>query len=139
MLIRGIALYLDQKGAGKLDETGNTGNIFLFHFPASPDQVISLFPLAGLPSSGTLGYDSPGFQVRIRGTNDPRTAYTKAEQIYALLHGLHETTLPDGTWLLKCLSKSSSPIPLGTDSNGRFEFVLSFDTEILNSTVNRED
>ena len=139
MSLRGIALYLHAAGAGILNETGSTGTIYLFHLPASPDSIISLFPAPGAPSSGTFGYDNPSIQIRVRGTNDPRVAYNKAAEIYALLHGLHQVTLPDGTWLLKCLGMSSGPVPMGTDNNGRYEFVLRFDTEIENITIHREN
>jgi hypothetical protein len=139
VLIREIALYLANQGVGTFNETSSGGTIFLGFVPTSPDQVLTLFDTPGPPASGTLPYDTPSFQVRVRGTQDVRTAYNKALQVYGALHGLHHTTLPGGTWLLKCLGMQSGPVGIGVDDNGRHIYVVNFTTEIHKPSTHRED
>lgn len=138
MLIAAIARYLHNNGLATFQETGAGGNVFLGYVPSTPDEIVALFDTPAPASDGALPYDNANFQVRVRGTKDIRTAHTKATAIYNALHGLHHFTLPDGTWLLRCIG--SRPYPLGVDANGRHEYVSTFQTEILNTNnPNRED
>lgn len=136
MLAEEFALYLESLGLVTYDPTGITGDTFLEVMPPSPDEVVVLTEYAGRVPDVRLPYDSPGLQVRVRGTRDPRTGREKISAIYDALHGLSGVTLPNGTKLVACLAKAS-PHPMGRDANGRHEYTLSFDLEIRHSTTHR--
>lgn len=137
MIEIGIARYLEAEGVVNFDEEGGTGNAFIGRMPSSPDQAVMLMSTGGFEADSELGYDNPTFQVLVRGTQDPRVAHAKAQDIYSALHGLGPITLPDGTRLVSCVGIQSGPVGIGSDSNGRYEFSLNFQAEIRSLTTHR--
>lgn len=117
------------------DEVG--GDTFIENLPPDPDTALAVYSKAGPPADARLGYDEPGIQIVARSA-DPRVAAASLAAIYDQLHGLVNTELPDGTWLVSCLGQASSPTPLGRDQNGRHEFSLTFACEVRSLTAHRE-
>lgn len=131
MLVVEMAKYLAAQALGIFDETGVTGDIFIATLPPSPDSCIALYPTGGYQSDSKLGYSDPTIQVLVRGDKDPRTAFNKAKSIYDTLHGFRNGVFFNGgLWVVSCLGMQSTPIHLGTDSNGRHEYSLNFKLEI---------
>lgn len=137
MIAVGIARYLESLGLLNFDEAGTTGDTFIEVMPSSPDQAVMVVAMPGPASDSELGYDTPGVQVMVRGTQDPRVSWQRARGIYDALHGLGPIDLPDGTRLLSCHCLQSGPIPIGTDSNGRYEHTLNFEAEVRALTTHR--
>jgi hypothetical protein len=138
MLVMEIAQFLSDNKLGKFDETGVSGNIFVMSIPATPDTIISIYPSGGTSGDFKLAYDRPRIQIIVRGTKDPRVGYELANKIYDKLHGMYNCTfVPNGTHIVLC-EGVQTPIHIGKDSNGRHEFSLNFDLEVLNQTENRE-
>ncbi len=134
MLSTEIAQYLAAQGEGTFDETGVTGDIFICTLPSTPDQCIAIYPQGGPPADGKLGYDSPGCQIVVRSTTDPRPGLERAMRIYNLLHGFHHGRfIAGGTWVVSCLGVQSGPVPIGQDGNNRHEFSLNFNLEVENT------
>jgi hypothetical protein len=133
----GIARYLESLNLLEFDEAGVHGDTFVESMPSSPDQAVMVIDQPGPGSDSELGYDSPGFQVIVRGTSDPRVSFDRAREIYDALHGLGPVNLPDGTRLLSCVAMQSHPVPIGQDSNNRFEHTLNFQTEVRALTAHR--
>jgi len=132
----GIAQYIGQQVEGlTYDDTGSTGNIFLESFPSTPDEAIVVHSTGGSEADTKLGYDAPMFMITVRGTQDPTWAQDTWAAIYALLHGLRYTTLPDGTFLVYCIATQSGPNKAGVDENGRQQFTMNLRTEV---TTERE-
>jgi hypothetical protein len=133
-----LARYLDGLGLLDFDELGVTGDTFIAAVPAQPDEVVILTPSGGPAPDFRLGYDSPTLQLRYRGTRDPRIALQRAESIYAALQSLGGVTLPDGTYVTRCMALQSNPTFIGNDQNGRAEFTHNFEFEVRNPTPYRE-
>ena len=129
-LVEGIAAYLDSIGIGTYDASGMGGDIFLFTVPQSPDQAISIFQYGGPESPISLQYDQPSIQVRVRGTQDPRGAHSRALDVYLALHGIGHTTLPSGDRVVDIVGVQSGPVWLRQDENGRHEYVCNFRTDV---------
>lgn len=134
MILEDIAWLLHDKGLGTFDPMGVSGNIFICTMPPDPDEIIALYPRGGPRSDVKLGYDTHRIQIMVRGTVDPRTGLTRAQNIFDALHGIGRTTLRSGTLLLDCLGVQSGPVVLGPDTNGRYEYSLNFDFEIRNTS-----
>lgn len=132
----GIALHLNAvEGLTYSDIAG--GNIFIDRLPQGPDRAIAVYSAAGPEADSKLPYDPVDFQVVIRSEQGGLWAHEVWKDIYSALHGLRNTTLPDGTYLVYCLATSSSPFPLGEDENGRPQFSIDFRSEVLNTTSER--
>jgi hypothetical protein len=130
MLIDALADYLQTQGLGTV-----ATNVFVGFLPAKPDTLTALYTTGGPPPDARLGYDNLAFQVRTRGAT-PRSAYERAMAIYAVLHGLHNTTI--GTIdLVDCLAIQSSPVNIGRDEAGRFECSQNYRARIRNPTTHR--
>ena len=138
MLAAAIARYLAAQGLVTFDESGLSGDTFIAVMPSAPDSCVAIFPTGGFGADGKLGYDSPTIQIRVRGTQDPRPAYQRAEAIYGALHGLHDVTLPGGPYVVGCWGIQSGPVHMGRDQNGRHEYSLNFRLEIRAVTAHRE-
>lgn len=133
MILDGLARHLAGLGLGTWDDTGVTGDLFVDTLPQEPDAAVALFGYGGPESHAGHPYDTPSVQVHVRGGADPRTSRARAQAIYEALHGLHHTTLPDGTYLVDCIGVQSSPQALGVDGNGRHRHVINFRCEIRRS------
>lgn len=139
MLLVEIAQYLHNRGLVNFDETGVSGDCFISVLPSSPDEVVALYPSGGIEADGKLGYDSPGVQILIRGSQNPISALSRAQSIYDALHGFGSGTfVPGGTWIVSCFCAQSGPVYLDRDQNERPEYILNFDLEIRNQNEYRE-
>lgn len=128
MFAKAVAAYLDDLGIVEFDEVGNTGNAFIDHLPAKPDEAIRITDVPGFGGDYKFAYDRPSVQVWVRGDGDPRTAATKARQIYDALHGLAMADVGElhVVWMLAV----TTPGSVGHDSNGRYEYVINFNAEV---------
>ena len=134
-----LAEYLQAKGLGTYDDEGVTGNIFIARLPASPDNIISIYPTGGGQPDMKLGYDTPTIQIIIRAGN-PVVAYNNAQAIYNELHGITNLwlTSEEDVWVVSCQGIQSSPVFIGEDKSKRDEFSINFQFEIRNQNTNRE-
>lgn len=157
MILTEIAKYLHNHGVCRFDETGDTGNTFIEKQPPSPDICVTLYTSPGTPGDSKNGYDTPGVQVLVRGTHDPRIAYDLAYDVYNRLHGftsgvltaqyvtvdifgraeMSQTTDADGTWVVSCLA-TQTPVHIGRDKKGRHEYSINFMLDIRNNSAHRE-
>lgn len=136
MLAEEFARYLDALGLVSFDPDSDGGDCFIEASPPQDGVLVVLTEYAGRQPDTRLPYDSPGLQVRVRGTSDPRTGRAKINAIYGALHGLSGITLPGGTYLVACLA-ISSPTPMGRDQNNRAEYVVNFNLHIKHPTTHR--
>ena len=112
------------------------GNVFEEQSPKSPDTIVSVYSSPGTEADSGLPYDPIHIQIIVR-ARDPKAATDLWGAIYAFLHGKTYTTLPDGTFLVYMIGMQSSPIQLGPDDSGRYEFSMNLRGEILNPTTHR--
>lgn len=129
MLEKEIAIYLDNLEILEFDETGLTGNTFINTLPSQPDELIGIYLKGGTEPDIWNNYRSPGVQFIVRGTEDPRWANQKAEEIYEALNGLSSIQL-GVFYLVGCFGEQSSAIHIGQDGNGRHEFSINFQLEV---------
>ncbi|MDT3395592.1 minor capsid protein [Streptomyces sp. B1866] len=128
-LLGGLARWLDAAGLLTYDPTGRTGDTFIEAMPPVPDAAVSLALYDGPPPEARDGADTPRLQVRVRGGPDPRASRARCTALYRALHGLAGVVLPDGSWLVLAAARGT-PAPLGPDSNGRHEHVVSLDLHV---------
>ena len=141
MIANELAQYLAAQSANiTYDDSGTTGNIFVGFMPDTPDEAVMVKSTGGPEADTKLGYDSPVFQIIVRGgTRDDRTSgYDLAREIYGILHGLTSTSLPGGTWLVLVRGLQSEPVDIGPDENSRQEWSQNFEAEARAITTNRE-
>ena len=132
MLLDEIAEYLQFKNLGVFDPIGNTGDIFIFTMPSSPDNIIALYGRGGSAADGKLGYDPLSVEIIVRGIYAIPTQQ-KAQNIYNVLQGFHNNNfIEDGTWIVSCIGDQSGPNFISKDENKRYEFSLNFTVEIKN-------
>ncbi|WP_329422975.1 minor capsid protein [Streptomyces sp. NBC_01268] len=125
-LLDGIARYLAAEGLLTYDPAGVTGDTFVETMPPAPDRAVSLALYDAGPQQARDDDTDQRLQVRVRGGPDPRVSRARAQAIYAALHGLTGTQLPDGTWAV-LIAARGIPAPMGADSNGRHEHVTNYD------------
>lgn len=138
-LIAGLGQHLDDNGIGvwrdsglyTADEVGITDRAI----PATPDQIITLalYPVTDVPG---LADTTVGLQVRVRGTEDPRTAADLGDAIYELWHGA--THLYLGEIRIVQIHRQSHA-PLGADGNRRWEFAHNYYVDAMRPTTNNTD
>ena len=139
MLISQIAKYLTAAAVVTFSEDTAGGDCFIEKLPQDPDAAVALIGTGGFRSDSKLGYASPTFQVLVRGApSDPRAAEAKAQAIYDALHGLRNTTLDDGTWLVSCFGIQSAPVHVERDARDRHLYSLNFLAEIELVTTHSE-
>ena len=132
MLVSEMAEYLQSKNLGIFDEVGNTGDIFIYTMPSSPDNIIALYSRGGTQADSKLGYDPLSVQIMVRGVYAIPT-HDRAQNIYNTLQGFHNNTfINNGTWIVSCIADQSGPNFISKDENKRFEFSLNFTVEIKN-------
>ncbi|UUN29427.1 minor capsid protein [Streptomyces sp. FIT100] len=133
-LLDGIARWLDDRGLLTYDPTGRTGDTFVEAMPPAPDLAVSLALYGGPAPVARDDAESLRLQVRVRGNADPRVSRRRCTALYRALHGLAGVELPDGTWLILAAARGT-PAPLGPDSSGWHEHVVSFDLDVSAPTV----
>lgn len=114
-----------------------TVGVYVEHLPADPDVAVAVLTADGIESDSLLPWDQPTLQVRVRGDRDVRTSQQIAQAIYSTLHGLHDTELPDGTWLGLAVCSGSGPTPSAPDDEGRWQWVVGVDAEVYAPTAHR--
>ena len=133
MLAAQIAQYLDAQGVGEFDADGITGNIFVETLPDTPDKCIAIYSTGGSAGNGKHPYDNLTVQIIVRGTQDPRTAQSVAQNIYDTLHTFRDAAfVTDGIWVVGCHGIQSGPTHIGQDENRRHEYSLNFKLRTLN-------
>lgn len=137
-LLEEFATLAQQLGLG-IYSAAPTSTIFLRRLPDQPDSAIAVARYGGGEADAKLGYDTVSLQFRVRGPNtDYRTAETLAQNVYDQMHGLHDRTLPGGTWLVLMVGVQGGPVDLGEDEHGRPEYVINVRAEVARSTPNRD-
>lgn len=135
MMHEGVAQLLASVPGLVYSDTGES-NIFVDHAPSEPDRIVVVFSMAGGESDSKLPYDEIDFQILTR-SEVGTWALDIAKEIYSKLHGLRNTTLPDGTYAAFILSQQGSPYALGADDNGRIQYTVDFRGEAINVTEER--
>ncbi len=141
MIAAAIAKYLNAKGVVVFKEDGPGANCFIGHLPVEPEIAVKLTPLPGSkPPDVKYAYSSPGLQVWVRGTLNPRDSHDLAEQIYSELHNLHDVTLDAGGQdeIRLLLSKAKQePHHMGEDAMGRHEWAFNLDLFVTAPSIHR--
>lgn len=136
-VVEGVALLLAAEGVGAWNPNGDYDDtqpaILHMVVPHKLSRVVilSLYPgpeLGGEDSRN--GWTTPRLQVRTRAGEDPRAALDLDLAVRDVLHGLSHTTLPNGVRLTDCHSLQTAPMPLGMDTNGRWEFTRNYQLTI---------
>lgn len=135
-LVEGIAQYLQTAGLLTWDPAGLVGDTFVDTMPAQPDEAVALTLYGSREPDPVNDDDEVSLQVRCRGTRDPRLSRHRSDAIYGQLHGLADTVLPDGTWLILAIAQQT-PSALGLDANGRHEHVVNYRITYSHSTAHR--
>lgn len=118
---------------------GTDSTIFVKKLPADPDTAVAVARYGGPEADAALGYDTVSLQYRVRGpATDYRIAETTAQAVYDRHHGLHDRTLPGGTWLVLMVGVQGGPVDLGEDEHGRPEYVINMRAEVARATPNRD-
>lgn len=114
-------------------------NVFLNRMASAPDNAVAVYPRPSSEPDSKLPYDPVEFQVVVRGEPDAVWAMAIGRAIYSKLHGLRNTTLPDGTYCVFVVAQSSMPFPIGDDENGRPQFSWEYRGEQTNITEARPE
>jgi hypothetical protein len=139
-----VAHYMHSLGLVDLREDAGGDCFVQRQLPPDPDEAVSVTAYGANPVEGDwmLGYDEPTVQVHIRGTDDPRTAESRAGAVYAAWQGLAHTTLAadtdDEVRLILATCQQTGPVYLGTDDLGRHEFVVNLALHVRAQTAHRE-
>jgi hypothetical protein len=137
MITTAIARELAKRDLVTYSEDG--GDVFVEEdLPPDPQDAVRIQSAGGPPASMTHGYDTPSFQIIVRGGSDAREPHARAMDIYDALHGLRYHELPDGTFLVWCAADQSAPVPLGRDENRRHQFSLNFTAEVRAASQHRQ-
>jgi hypothetical protein len=131
-----IAHLLDELGLGVYTPDAVGGTVYVPDLPDAPDLAMAVRGYAGPQGNTKFGWDSPAFQIMVRGASgDFRPGGDLAQNVYLELHGLGRRTLADGTHLLLCTGTQSSPVALARDQNGRPRWALNFRAETERSAA----
>ena len=118
-MLKEIGTYLQSQGIGTLGT-----DLFLGLMSDQPDNCIALFEYAGSPPDLHWNGEYPGLQVRVR-NKSYRAGREKIQQIYELLHGLHNQIFSGTRYLL--IKARGSPEVLKRDANNRIELFVNFE------------
>lgn len=138
-LLAGVAQLLDTTipavvwRASGVYTTAEMG-VYIATMPQAPDGavVLSDYPVGDDP---TLSDSVIGLQVRTRtGGQDPRTTTGLDDDIFDVLHGLHDVTV-GGIRLVGAERRSGAP--LGQDGNGRHERTSNYYLTVHRPSPNR--
>lgn len=136
----GVAEYIGTHLSALAYEVGPGGNVFVDAAPAAPDRCVVVYADGGAgEADAKLPYDPVAVLIVVRSDADIMWALERWQEVYGLLHGLHNITLPDGTWLVSLIATAPYPQSLGADANGRIAYSLRLRGEALNNTPNREE
>lgn len=131
-----IIAWLGTLGIGKgltIDVTVVAGP----YVPKMPDTVAVVTTIGGVGEAMEGALDTPGFQLRIRGRQDPTSRDASAEQLALGADRLIRTApLPKevatGVRLLPVTRSGGRPAPLPTpDAGDRIEFTATYLTPVL--------
>lgn len=126
MLAEAIAQALHDAGVGVYSPSSVGGTIYIVYMPPTPDEVIVITPTGGQTPGVKLPYDAPTFQIRVRGTRDPRTGFETAMEAYNVLQSIHQDQLPNGERVSAIQALQSAPVSIGADESGRIEFTQNY-------------
>ena len=105
-------------------------NLFIGFEPAKPDSCVTLFDVPGfspeLVLSGQSTYEYPSLSVRVS-SKDQKVGYALAQKIKDALHGVGPETW--NSTLYTVIYCTSGPALLDRDENGRFRFIINFNTQ----------
>jgi hypothetical protein len=131
-----IAHLLDELELGTYTPDAVGGTIFVPDLPDSPDLVMAVRSYPSSPGNAKFGWDSPAFQVTVRGpAGDFRTGGDLAQDVYLKLQGLGRRDLADGSHLLLCTGAQSAPVFTSRDQNGRPRWAVNFRAETERSAA----
>ena len=128
MLLDDVATYLAANST-RLTVGTNLTKAFMPDTPSTCTTLYEtggLFPLHYFSTSQTRGYERPGLQVLSRST-DYQTARTVLEDVFTLLDGLANTTLPTTSGIAYVMVDAvQSPFLVDRDQNDRFRLAVNF-------------
>ncbi|MFI6182532.1 minor capsid protein [Nonomuraea sp. NPDC051191] len=141
-LLTGLAQLLAAGGVGDWDPDGVYTSaqtaLTIGGLPPSPDGAIAL----AMYGTGT-SLDDPvnadtvvQVQARMRGGADPRLVDDLADGVYDQVHGLADTRLVTGVFVL--LAQRRIVAPLGRDDSGRWERADSYELTVHWPTRHRD-
>lgn len=136
ILLEKLGEYLQQQGIGVLGR-----DIFLNYIVDTPDDAVFLIDTGGFPPDFTgdiinpntqiytrvgnqCGMLNPTVQIRVRSV-DIQNAYSKAYQIFNLLHGKTFWDLDGMVHILVC-NALQNPFWIGRDDKGRDEISCNY-------------
>lgn len=132
-----FAQWLGQQVAALTYAADNTANVFVDATPSAPDRMVAVLSQGGPESDSKLPYDEIAVQLVFRCEANPTWALDRWTEVYGLVHGRRNVTLPQGTHMLWAIVVQSSPIRLGQDENGRHQYSMNIRIEIRNPTTER--
>lgn len=137
-LVDGVAQLLADSSIGVYDPSGLYADtdigITVCVVPDSPSQIITLTPYT-VQDDPRLNDSILALQVRLRGTQDPRSVIDRSAAIFNLLHGL-EADYGD---LHVALMWRQASGPMGQDDNQRWLWSDSFYCRVNWPTLHRVD
>lgn len=92
------------------------------------EQCIGIYGVQGPPPNIALGglantsYSTKAISILVHWGKNSNTAEQKAQEVYNVLFGQSATI--GGIRIIKFDMRTPEPVPVGTDSNGVFEFVI---------------
>lgn len=113
---------------------GVTTPIYIGSEPASPDEVITLYNLAGDAPSPKFLLDFPGLQVRSR-ANAYTTAYDNLLEVFNLLLG--RAAFTESTTRYTGIIALTNIFEIGTDSNDRRILACNFKLYVEPASVSQ--
>lgn len=114
------------------DETGVNGNIFDNVMPSSPDIAVMVESTGGFARDmRNTEYKEMSIRILVRGTRDPRTARSLANDIIDAIGTFGSGRfVTDGVWVVSSQAIQAKPINIGRDDNDRHRFSTNFELEI---------
>lgn len=115
-----ISSYLAGQGVGT-----EATDLFVGRMPDQPDALVCLFETPGAPLRASMvsAAEQRSLQARARAATYT-AAQTRIEQVYRLLHGLHETDLDGAHFVV--IEARQPPFSLGEDEKRRNLWVVNF-------------
>ena len=95
---------------------------------ASKDKCIGIYNIQGGKPYIALGgldntsYSSKAISILVHWTNNSNTAELKAQEVYNAFFG--QDGIIGGHRVIQFDMKTDEPVPIGTDDNGIFEYVI---------------
>lgn len=117
--IEDVVAYLQTNGVGTL-----ATNMFISTFTGSPDNQIMVNHTGGVEPDRDQPLGRPTVQIMVRNT-DYKTGFTKARDIFDLLHQKFAIIKTANTDVMKC-DALQEPTYLGLDVEGRYLFTCNF-------------